>query len=58
MPMQHAIWKVGDKPTPLSTSRLASEQKLEEMIVNDPRILSNDEVLKVFEDPDTHACKS
>jgi hypothetical protein len=32
MPIQHAIWKVGDKPTPLSTSRLTSEQKLEEMI--------------------------
>lgn len=45
MPIQHAIWKVGDKPTPLSTSRLASEQKLEEMIVNDPRILSSEWML-------------
>jgi hypothetical protein len=38
MPIQHAIWKVWDKPTPLSTSRLASEQKLEEMIVPDLRV--------------------
>lgn len=45
MPIQHAIWKVGDKPTPLPTSKLASEQKLEEMIVNDPRILSNEWML-------------
>lgn len=40
MPIQHAIWKVGDNPQPLSASQLASEQKLEEMIVRDPRILS------------------
>ena len=38
MPIQHAIWKVGDKPSALSASRLVSEQKLEEMIVLDPRI--------------------
>ena len=49
MPIQHAIWKVGDKHTPLSTCRLTSEQKLEEMIVADPHILSSEEVLKVFE---------
>lgn len=42
MPIQHAIWKVVDKPLPLSASRLASEQKLEEMIVRDPRILSSE----------------
>lgn len=41
MPIQHAIWKVGDKPEPLSASRLPSEQKLEEMMVDDPRILSS-----------------
>jgi hypothetical protein len=41
MPIQHAIWTVGDEPIPLSASRLPSEQKLEEMIVRDPRILSN-----------------
>lgn len=42
MPIQHAIWKVGDKPEPLLESQLASEQKLEEMIVRDPRILSSE----------------
>ncbi|MBK6743985.1 MAG: DUF91 domain-containing protein [Hydrogenophilales bacterium] len=45
MPIQHAIWKVGDKPEPLSASQLASEQKLEEMIVRDPRILSSEWLL-------------
>ena len=35
MPIQHAIWKIGDQPLPLSASRLASEQQLEEMIVRD-----------------------
>lgn len=42
MPIQHAIWKVGDKPEPLLESQLASEQKLEEMILRDPRILSSE----------------
>jgi len=42
MPVKHAIWRVGDKPTPLPTSRLASEQALEEMIVSDPGILSSE----------------
>lgn len=42
MPIQHAIWKVGDNPQPLAASQLVSEQKLEEMIVRDPRILSSD----------------
>lgn len=42
MPIQHAIWKVGEKPEPLTASQLASEQKLEEMIVRDPRILSSE----------------
>ena len=45
MPIQHAIWKVGDTPQPLSASQLASEQKLEEMIVRDPRILSGEWML-------------
>ena len=42
MPVQHAIWKVGDNPEPLSSSQLVSEQKLEDMIVRDPRILSGE----------------
>ena len=45
MPIQHAIWKVGDTPQPLSAGQLASEQKLEEMIVRDPRILSGEWML-------------
>lgn len=45
MPIQHAIWQVGAQPVPLSASKLASEQLLEEMIVKDPRILSNEWML-------------
>jgi uncharacterized protein YeaO (DUF488 family) len=45
MPIRHAIWKVGEKPVPLSASRLPSEQNLEEMIVRDPRILSSEWML-------------
>jgi hypothetical protein len=45
MPIQHAIWKVGANPEPLSASQLASEQKLEEMIIRDPRILSSEWML-------------
>ena len=45
MPIQHAIWKVGEKPSPLSRSRLVNEQKLEEMIVRDPDILSSEWML-------------
>ncbi len=40
MPIKHAIWTVGDKPTPLPITRLATEQLLEDMIEIDPRILS------------------
>lgn len=45
MPIQHAIWQVGAQPLPLTNSRLASEQLLEEMIVRDPRILSSEWML-------------
>ena len=45
MPIQHAIWKIGATPAPLITSRLASEQQLEDMIVRDPRILSSEWML-------------
>ena len=54
MPIQHAIWKVGDKPTPLATSKLTSEQKLEEMIVSDPRILSSEWMLIGRQESTTH----
>jgi hypothetical protein len=39
MPIQHAIWQVGQQPTPLTTARLANEQQLEDMIVREPAIL-------------------
>jgi len=45
MPIQHAIWRVGDQPAPLASSKLASEQQLEAMIVREPRILSNEWLL-------------
>ncbi len=45
MPIHHAIWRVGETPTPLNTSRLTSEQQLEDMIVRDPRILSSEWML-------------
>lgn len=45
MPVHHAIWKVGEKPAPLATSRLASEQQLEEMIASDSSILSREWML-------------
>lgn len=41
MPIQHAIWKVGDTPALLTVTNLSSEQLLETMIVKDPRILSS-----------------
>ena len=40
MPIKHAIWKVGQKPAPLNSSVLASEQLLEDMIVAEPKMLS------------------
>lgn len=45
MPVHHAIWKVGEKPAPLATSRLASEQQLEQMIASDSSILSGEWML-------------
>ncbi len=45
MPIQHAIWKVGAKPEPLTASKLASEKSLEDMIVRCPAILSGEWML-------------
>lgn len=45
MPVNHAIWTVGDNPEPLEPSRLPSEKALEDMIVRDPRILSGEWML-------------
>lgn len=33
MSIQHAIWQVGTQPTLLASSKLVSEQQLEDMIV-------------------------
>lgn len=54
MPVQHAIWKVGDEPTALTTTRLPSEQQLEDMIVRDPRILSGEWLLIGRQESTTH----
>lgn len=45
MPIQHAIWRVGDDPAPLASSKLVSEQQLENMILREPRILSSEWML-------------
>lgn len=45
MPIQHAIWTVGEKPVALAAGKLVSENKLEEMIVADPSILSSEWML-------------
>jgi hypothetical protein len=51
MPIKHSIWTVGDTPTPLPPDRLLSEQKLEDMIVADPTILSPDWMLIGRQEP-------
>ena len=45
MPIQHAIWKVGDEPAPLTVSKLATEKELEDMIAARPEILSSEWML-------------
>jgi hypothetical protein len=45
MAVRHAIWKVGDKPELLPTSSLTSEQRLEDLIVAAPQILSSEWML-------------
>jgi len=45
MPIQHAIWTVSDIPKPLTVGRLPNEQRLEDMIIRDPRILSTEWML-------------
>ncbi|BBU99140.1 Uncharacterised protein [Providencia rettgeri] len=46
MSINHAIWRVGDNPQPLTTSKLASEQLLEKMILNVPAILSDQWIIE------------
>jgi hypothetical protein len=36
MPIKHAIWTVGNEPTPRPFTRLATQQAVEEMIENLP----------------------
>lgn len=45
MPVKTHLWKVGEKPQVLTESRLATEKLLEEMIVQEPRILSDEWLL-------------
>lgn len=51
MPIRHAIWKVGDQPTPLNVTKLVNEQQLEEMIIAEPRILSGEWMLIGRQEP-------
>lgn len=41
MPIRHTIWKVGTKPEPLAEVSLGKEALLEQMITEDPTILSD-----------------
>ena len=45
MPIRTALWKIGPQPRPLVESSLLKEQVLENMIVSDPRILSDEWML-------------
>ena len=45
MPIRQSIWKVGDTPQPLAAARLASEQQLEDIIVANPELLSDELML-------------
>lgn len=45
MPIRNTIWKVGAQPQLLKEARLPSEQMLEQMIVADPGILSDEWML-------------
>ena len=54
MPIQHAIWQVGDQPTLLARSKLVSEQQLEDMIVREPSILSSEWMLIGRQETTTH----
>lgn len=51
MPIKQAIWKVGDKPTPLVPSSLKDEKLLETMIEKDPSILSANRLPRAVEAP-------
>jgi len=52
MPIRHAVWRILPQPELLPESTLASEQLLQDMIVADPRLLS-DEWMVIGEQEDT-----
>jgi hypothetical protein len=45
MPIRHVVWTVADAPEELPAGTLPSEQRLEDMIVAEPRILSSEWML-------------
>ncbi len=45
MPVKTHLWKVGEKPQIMAESRLETEKMLEEMIVQEPRMLSDEWML-------------
>jgi uncharacterized protein YeaO (DUF488 family) len=45
MPVKTHLWKVGKKPQMLRESRLVTEIQLENMVVQEPRMLSNEWML-------------
>ena len=45
MPIQHSLWTVGKVPLQVKVSTLADEKLLEDMIVAEPRILSDEWML-------------
>ena len=45
MPIQTSLWKVGEQPEQLNISRLNTEKQLEDMIVKQPNMLSDDWML-------------
>lgn len=45
MPLRTHLWKVGDKPQLLGESRLATERQLEDMVVEEPKMLSDEWML-------------
>jgi hypothetical protein len=42
MPVRFVLWKVGRRPVPLAETTLAREQPLDDMIVADPRLVSDE----------------
>jgi hypothetical protein len=53
MPIHHAVWTVDETPKELPAARLVSEQRLEDMIVSNSDVLSNDWMLIGRQEPTT-----